>query len=113
MSKFIEAEVLIEKLQDEGADVTADYGYEYGAEFGYSLKKIKETIGGLPSADVEPVRHGEWLLVRRMAAAGEFKCSVCGRTETFSYFNKPENNPYCHCGAKMEIKLVDCVEEIL
>lgn len=41
MSKLIDAEVLIEKLQDEGADVTADYGPEYGAEFGYSLKKNK------------------------------------------------------------------------
>ena len=33
MSKLIDAEALIEKLQDEGADVTADYGPEYGAEF--------------------------------------------------------------------------------
>lgn len=53
-------------------------------------------------ADVEPVRHGEWRLVRRMAACGEYECSVCGRIEIFGCFNKPENNPYCHCGAKME-----------
>lgn len=55
-------------------------------------------------ADVEPVRHGEWLLGRRMAACGEYKCSVCGRIETFGYFNKRENNPYCHCGAKMDLE---------
>lgn len=55
----------------------------------------------LPAADVEPVRHGEWRLVRRMAACGEYECSVCGRIETFGCFNKPENNPYCHCGARM------------
>lgn len=55
-------------------------------------------------ADVELVRHGEWRLVRRMAACGEYKCSVCGRIETFGCFNKPENNPYCHCGAKMELE---------
>lgn len=55
-------------------------------------------------ADVESVRHGEWRLVRRMAAFGEYKCSVCGRIETFGYFNKQENNPYCHCGAKMELE---------
>lgn len=55
----------------------------------------------IPAADVEPVRRGEWRLVRRMAACGEYECSVCGRIETFGCFNKPENNPYCHCGAKM------------
>lgn len=58
----------------------------------------------LPAADVEPVRYGEWRLVRRMAACGEYECSVCGRIETFGCFNKPENNPYCHCGAKMELE---------
>ena len=57
-----------------------------------------------PPADVEPVRHGEWRLVRRMAACGEYECSVCGRIETFGCFNKPENNPYCHCGAKMDLE---------
>lgn len=57
-----------------------------------------------PAADVEPVRYGEWRLVRRMAACGEYECSVCGRIETFGCFNKPENNPYCHCGAKMELE---------
>ena len=61
-------------------------------------------IRKLPAADVEPVRHGEWRLVRRMAACGEYECSVCGRIETFGCFNKPENNPYCHCGAKMELE---------
>lgn len=63
-----------------------------------------ETVKHFPAADVEPVRHGEWLLVRRMAACGEYKCSVCGRIETFGCFNKPENNPYCHCGAKMDLE---------
>lgn len=57
-----------------------------------------------PCVDVEPVRHGEWRLVRRMTACGEYECSVCGRIETFCRFNKPENNPYCHCGAKMNLE---------
>ena len=61
-------------------------------------------VKSLPAADVEPVRHGKWRLVRRMAACGEYECSVCGRIETFGCFNKPENNPYCHCGAKMELE---------
>ena len=40
-------------------------------------------IEGLPAADVAEVRHGEWRLIRRMAACGEYECSVCGRIETF------------------------------
>lgn len=63
---------------------------------------ILDELEAIPAADVEPVRHGVWRLVRRMAACGEYECSVCGRIETFGCFNKPENNPYCHCGAKMD-----------
>lgn len=66
------------------------------------LQEMLDKLEAIPAADVEPVRHGEWRLVRRMAACGEYECSVCGRIETFGCFNKPENNPYCHCGAKMQ-----------
>lgn len=68
------------------------------------LQEMLDKLEAIPAADVEPVRHGEWRLVRRMAACGEYECSVCGRIETFGCFNKPENNPYCHCGAKMELE---------
>lgn len=71
---------------------------------GYLPEMSEEEFDEFPAADVEPVRHGEWRLVRRMAACGEYECSVCGRIETFGCFNKPENNPYCHCGAKMELE---------
>ena len=64
--------------------------------------RFLQILRDLPAADVELVRYGEWRLVRRMAACGEYECSVCGRIETFGCFNKPENNPYCHCGAKMQ-----------
>ena len=70
----------------------------------WTPQRVKTLLMRIPCADVEPVRHGEWRLVRRMAACGEYECSVCGRMETFGCFNKPENNPYCHCGAKMELE---------
>lgn len=69
-----------------------------------SIASLTDAINQTPAADVEPVRHGKWRLVRRMAACGEYECSVCGRIETFGCFNKPENNPYCHCGAKMDLE---------
>ena len=37
---------------------------------------------------VEEVWRGEWELVRRMAAAQEFRCSVCGANNT--YYGHPE-----------------------
>lgn len=73
MSKLIDAEVLIEKLQDEGADVTADYGPEYGAEFGYSLKKIREVINGLPATGNSVAR---WNI--KTGTMTRRECSKCG-----------------------------------
>lgn len=70
----------------------------------WTPQRVKTLLMRIPAADVEPVRHGEWRLVRRMAACGEYECSVCGRIETFGCFNKSENNPYCHCGAKMKLE---------
>lgn len=96
--------------QDVAVKIAQEYGFARGNfEFGHTLHSaaadcIAIEIEGLPAADVEPVRHGEWRLVRRMAACGEYECSVCGRIETFGCFNKPENNPYCHCGAKMDLE---------
>lgn len=71
---------------------------------GYLPEMSEKEFDEFPSANVEPVRHGKWRLVRRMAACGEYECSVCGRIETFGCFNKPEHNPYCHCGAKMDLE---------
>lgn len=53
MSKFIDAQKLIEQFRNEDADVIADYGCDYGAEFGYSLKKVIEIINAAPDADME------------------------------------------------------------
>lgn len=100
MSDHISREALKEAFDNADADVCESYSDGY-CDWGFGRKNINDVIDGVPAADVEPVRHGEWRLVRRMAACGEYECSVCGRIETFGCFNKPENNPYCHCGAKM------------
>lgn len=103
MSDYISREALKEAFDNADADVCESYSDGY-CDWGFGRKNINDVIDGVPAADVEPVRHGEWRLVRRMAACGEYECSVCGRIETFGCFNKPENNPYCHCGAKMELE---------
>lgn len=62
-----------------------------------------------PAADVEPVRHGRWELLRKGDWNSVFVCSLCGRRETIaesesynSQLKMPKKYPYCHCGAKMD-----------
>lgn len=106
MSDYISREALIGKAEKHYCDPCKGQGGDLGGDWCRScvINSVLEKVRGIPAADVEPVRHGEWRLVRRMAACGEYECSVCGRIETFGCFNKPENNPYCHCGAKMDLE---------
>lgn len=64
---------------------------------------------GIPTADVAPVVHGRWELLRKGDWTSVFACSVCGRRETIvesesynSQLKMPKKYPYCHCGAKMD-----------
>lgn len=108
MSDYISREaasVLIEGEQKKLCPVGL-WGRKFAADADKydMLQEMLDKIEAIPATDVEPVRRGKWRLVRRMAACGEYECSVCGRIETFGCFNKPENNPYCHCGAKMDLE---------
>ena len=54
---------------------------------------IVETLEGLPSADVAPVRRGRWIF-----DYGNYYCSECNEISDTGY----ETN-YCpNCGAKMD-----------
>ena len=66
-------------------------------------------IWGAPAADVAPVAHGRWKLLRKGDWTSVFICSVCGRRETIvesesynSQLKMPKKYPYCHCGARMD-----------
>lgn len=62
---------------------------------------IYDTIKNFPTADVAEVKRGKWILTKTEHGwncceyPAEYTCSVCGRTET-------QEEPYCHCGAKMD-----------
>lgn len=53
------------------------------------------------TAEVAEVKHGEWIPSKTEFGWNcceypvEYTCSVCGRTES-------QEEPYCHCGAKMD-----------
>lgn len=81
-----------------------DYGY---VDVGKLADFANNTIGGLtandimrfPKADVQPVRHGKWIIaddVEQFIAV----CSECGRTEDSRGI---KDMPYCHCGARMDL----------
>ena len=71
----------------------------------YELFKAGLTaLRGPTREQVEKVWRGEWELVRRMAAAQEFRCSVCGANTT--YYGHPEK--FCaDCGSAMTDEAVD------
>lgn len=64
----------------------------------YSATVIQAIIDRIPKADVEPVRHGHWIVGMDFSdGTGAFICSLCGHAEKW-------NEPYCNCGAKMDGK---------
>ena len=62
-------------------------------------------LSEVPSADVEPVRHGRWIRITKDEVdPQEYRCNVCGRL--LRYYGEPAllsiRYPYCHCGARMD-----------
>ena len=59
-----------------------------------AINCAEEVIGHLPSAEVEPIRHGEWIWDE---AYEMFTCSECGKQMIRNDY------PYCaFCGALMD-----------
>lgn len=68
--------------------------------------KSQCAIWKTPTADVEEVKHGEWVFSRKEWGSSDYsqdvyyKCSNCGKE--YEEFDIDEAN-YCqHCGAKMD-----------
>lgn len=91
MAKYIDANLL-------KAEFTGNFTKAY------AVPLIKSIIDQQPTADVEEVRHGKWIYEGYHEMMGHaFQCSVCERW-MFTGFPKHvvEEQPYCHCGAKIE-----------
>lgn len=63
---------------------------------------VSELIDKVPDADVAPVVHGKWISRVYIDTCGadwtSYCCSLCGRIEI-------KKEPYCHCGAKMDLEV--------
>lgn len=83
------------------------YDHENANEnFIFGCETYKEWLENLPIADVQEVRHGEWIKLNKSYNVTEvYECSLCGR-HLYMDKNTPKEfvlkvAPYCHCGAKM------------
>ena len=97
MSKeYIEREAVLERIEDLKDNFSPTVRPMFDV--------FKHIVTTQPAAEVAPVVHGEWItgcneprLTSTSAGASKFwfTCSICGRTEL-------KQEPYCHCGAKMD-----------
>lgn len=75
----------------------------YSKDYGNIDVVPVEYLADIPSADVQPVYHGEWKYYKNNGIFDIYKCSVCGTP-----FNLPmdvvPSSVFCycpHCGKKM------------
>lgn len=117
MARYIEADKLLEELQEEIDFESAMYTEEQNEWFKRGLKCAFKDAKNQPTADVEEVRRGEWKLkseIRQLLDDVDEKfyveCPICHRIEWIPYILTEgkmleyanEHYPYCHCGAKMD-----------
>ena len=100
MARYIDADKLGQRLA--GYEQIFDENRDFSAR--NTILQIMHELNYTPAADVEEVKHGEWLDHEEMFYDGEFhseypmkghKCSECGRVMW-------SKEPYCNCGAKMD-----------
>ena len=81
MAEYIEREALVKRLKKEECD----------CEWLWAILDI-------PTADVAPVRHGQWVKEKKDVLI-HWHCSACREC----YFLEEPNAKYCpHCGARMD-----------
>ena len=97
MKRYIDANKLIDDLNYSTQNTWGKgLGYSWWSHSVKLKDNMVECINDQPTADVEEVRHGEWIETYRGLCPREkvIVCSLCGRVEE-------QKEPYCNCGAKM------------
>ena len=100
------AAYLIGKMDavEVGSDPTAaGGGNREGSEWQRSAGG-EPALSGEGSAGYRNRTHGRWEQVQRWATKAKYRCSVCGREVMSAIKVNIEKYPYCHCGAKMDLK---------
>lgn len=94
MSRYIDADKIEEVIRN---DVPLKYlmtsSYDVAIKNGLKIAEILNDK--IPTADVEEVKHGEWITDKD----GYVTCSECGEEHTWDDFRPP----FCDmCGARMD-----------
>ena len=100
MADYISREAAIKAFENADADACEQYPDGF-CDWGFGPKNVLETLQKIPAADVEPVRHGRWIIRRGQdwpEWAIRIVCSECGLVTG-------EKSKYCpNCGAKMDLE---------
>lgn len=97
MTEYISREEAIKELREV-------YEQEYPTASGdfdeYASHDVPNVLRNIPSAGVQPVKHGKWKHIAGMNS----KCSVCSHYFPVTEFDsRPFDINYCpHCGARMD-----------
>ena len=96
------------------ADVLMELKWETYTSVGYVEVVAIDDIENVPTIEAEPVRHGRWIFDGAIyydedEKCYDYQCSECGRFVSVRGGNLgkeelEEEYPYCHCGAKMDLK---------
>ncbi len=107
MSDYISREAAKEAFENADADVCESYPDGH-CDWGFGRSNINAVIDGIPAADVEPVRHGEWARTDDdWNSLSTFQCSACGEEWCFEIDEDLPtlNYNYCpNCGCKMDLE---------
>ena len=116
MSDYISREAAIAYIREQSEELQKAFE-ELGGESGIyadAYNDLAEDFHRIPSADVEPVRHGDWNIRLADESTLCLECSICGRKvdnidlhyllEAGEYGEACRRYPYCHCGAKMDLE---------
>ena len=112
MDEYIKKNALYEKIaqleefsRDRYLKTPSDSPYRsrYMAEL-VERTYFKRIIADFPAEDVEPVRHGRWIMGtgENGLQTGHRKCSRCGEIVKYGYSLYGVHNFCNYCGAKMD-----------
>lgn len=118
MAEYIYREQLLELINENCKYKTPTNEYTRGCNevCDWAIKTIKN----IPTADVQEVSHGHWILLRESEITGfnpefagrdpigGYQCSNCKEVAIFDCNDEFVLSRYCpHCGAKMDGKCGD------
>ena len=108
MTDYIDRQAAIDALEREQSLVERPITETRWFDLG--LRKAQDVLSELPSAEVEPVKHGRWEDDNRRPKSSRFVCSLCGEVAYYPQNHRRDKPracgyPYCpNCGAKMAAK---------